>query len=180
MVNGSAEEGFRAKLLRKFQSVVASHNMVEDNLTPEEIRECSRFVSKIDFNWSHWYHAVFRAPYFYVLAIMCHSSTDLIDRSNGVPVEQLMNTVLSTTEACVIHAWMLDLWDVTNKDSKAWSKQTFKNLISFVERDRQVLTSEANQQVRVTHRMANLMRVMLRFTNCLSFCVSSSCAPLYA
>ena len=93
-----------------------------------------------------------RTPYFYVLAILCHASTDLIDRAKGLDID---SNVRASVEACVIHAWMLDLWDVTNEDSQAWSTQTFKNLVAFVERDRQVMRSETNQQVSNSIHTAN-------------------------
>lgn len=88
-----------------------------------------------------------RAPYFYVLAILCSSATDLLDRTQLEAVEMVDKHVRASTEACVIHAWMIDLWDVSIDDPRAWSKQTFRNLVSFVERDRQVLESGANREV---------------------------------
>lgn len=87
------------------------------------------------------------APYFYVLAILCHHYTDLVDRNQTAVLERIESHVRPATEALVIHAWMIDLWDVTNDDSQAWSTTTFRNLIAFVERDRQTLISGANREV---------------------------------
>ena len=57
-----------------------------------------------------------------------------------------------STEALVLHTWYVDLWDVRPDDNTAWSTTTLKNLVSFVERDRQAIHGRdgdsTNKQVR--------------------------------
>ena len=69
----------------------------------------------------------------------------MYDISNGIAALDLH--LRPSVEALVIHVLYCDLWDVDTDDPVAWSRQTFKNIVSFVERDRQAIASQANRAV---------------------------------
>ena len=82
----------------------------------------------------------------YILAILCSEKTDLFDARHGV--EHIDEHVRTNLEALILHAWYVDLWDVRQDDSVAWSPRTLRNISSFVERDRQAIEGNGvNQQV---------------------------------
>lgn len=43
VVNGGAEAGFRVQLLQQYQSLLLAHNMIEGNISREEIKALSRY-----------------------------------------------------------------------------------------------------------------------------------------
>ena len=53
-----------------------------------------------------------------------------------------------STEAMVLHAWYLDLWDCGSDDPVVWNVTTLRRLVLLVEQDRKHVQLEENQQVR--------------------------------
>jgi len=78
-----------------------------------------------------------------VLSILCSDKTDLFDARQGL--ENLEQRVRASVEALVLHAWYVDLWDVRSDDHVAWSPATFRNIVAFVERDRQAIYGTGNE-----------------------------------
>jgi len=78
----------------------------------------------------------------------------LYDVSKGI--EHFDQFLRPSLEAMVIHVLYCDLWDVSNDDPQTWSRQTFSNLVSFVERDRQAMSSETNRLVSAVRPKHNL------------------------
>lgn len=83
-----------------------------------------------------------RSPFFFVLSILCSDKTDLFDVRLGI--HNVDHHVRASLEALVLHAWYVDLWDVRSDDHVAWSPNTFRNIVAFVERDRQTIYGRGN------------------------------------
>src|SRR3546814_1507104 len=65
---------------------------------------------------------------------------------------QFEENVRSATEAMVLHAWYVDLWDCSPDDPIAWSSSTLRKLIQLVERDRsEEHTSELQSLMRISY-----------------------------
>ena len=83
----------------------------------------------------------------FLLSILCSEKTELFDAREGI--EQVDTQVRASSEALVLHTWYVDLWDVRADDSAAWSPKILRNIIAFVERDRQAIAGAGNRVVSV-------------------------------
>lgn len=66
-----------------------------------------------------------------------------------------------SSEALVLHTWYVDLWDVRADDTAAWNPKTLRNIIAFVERDRQAIDGTGAHAI--NRVVSALMRYLLLF-----------------